>query len=187
MKALLKKIFKRIYLKVEETKDYQAPIKFGMYIIQKFTRNRRVPWPVHHTSIVTGHQNIEIGIDTNPGYMPGCYIQGIGNIKIGDYTQISSNVGIISSNHNVYDTREHILSSVVIERYCWIGMNAVVMPGVVLGEHTIVGAGAVVTKSFEEGYCIIAGNPAKKIRDINPNKVIKFKNKFLYIGYNKIS
>ena len=48
-------------------------------------------------------------------------------------------------------------------------MNSVILPGVVLGEKTIVGAGSVVTKSFLEGYCVIAGNPAKKIKDLNKN------------------
>jgi acetyltransferase-like isoleucine patch superfamily enzyme len=42
-------------------------------------------------------------------------------------------------------------------------MNAVILPGVTLGDHTIVGAGSVVTHSFPEGHCTIAGNPAKKI------------------------
>ena len=55
---------------------------------------------------------------------------------------------------------------VIIGEKCWIGMNCVVLPGVTLGDHTIVGAGAVVTKSFKDGYCVIAGNPAKKIKDI---------------------
>ena len=45
-------------------------------------------------------------------------------------------------------------------------MNAMIMPGVELGPHTVVGAGAVVTKSFPEGHCVIAGNPAKLIKKI---------------------
>lgn len=47
-----------------------------------------------------------------------------------------------------------------------MGMNAVILPGVTLGPHTSVGAGAVVTKSFPEGYCIVAGIPAKKIKEV---------------------
>lgn len=45
-------------------------------------------------------------------------------------------------------------------------MNAVILPGVHLGDHTIVGAGSVVTRSFPEGNIIIAGVPAKKIKDL---------------------
>lgn len=61
---------------------------------------------------------------------------------------------------------QHDLKEVRIDDYCWIGMNVVVLPGVHLGPRTIVGAGSVVTKSFSDGYCVIAGNPAKKIKDI---------------------
>ena len=58
---------------------------------------------------------------------------------------------------------------VVISEDCWIGMNSVILPGVVLGKHTIVGAGSIVTKSFD-GNCVIAGNPAKKIKDLERKK-----------------
>lgn len=46
---------------------------------------------------------------------------------------------------------------------CFIGMNSILLPGVELGERTIVGAGSVVTKSFPEGNVVIAGNPARVI------------------------
>ena len=47
---------------------------------------------------------------------------------------------------------------------CWIGANAIVLPGVSLGDHVIVGAGAIVTKSFPSN-CTIAGVPARIIKD----------------------
>lgn len=43
-------------------------------------------------------------------------------------------------------------------------MNSVILPGVELGDNTIVGAGSIVTKSFSKGHVVIAGNPAKVIR-----------------------
>ena len=46
---------------------------------------------------------------------------------------------------------------------CFIGANAIVMPGVVIGDGAIVGAGAVVTKVVPAG-CIVAGNPARVVR-----------------------
>ncbi len=54
--------------------------------------------------------------------------------------------------------------------HCWIGMNAVILPGVELGERTVVGAGSVVTKSFPEGHCVIAGNPARILRRLEKPK-----------------
>jgi len=62
-------------------------------------------------------------------------------------------------------------------------MNAVILPGVVLGDFTIVGAGAIVTKSFPEGYCVIAGNPAKVIRQLDPTKCKRYKSYPEYIGF----
>ena len=55
---------------------------------------------------------------------------------------------------------------IIIEKNCWIGTGAIILPGVHLKESTIV-AGAVVTKSFNKGKIIIAGNPAKIINKIN--------------------
>ena len=63
-----------------------------------------------------------------------------------------------------------------IGKHCWLGHSASVMPGIVLGDFTLVGAGAVVTKSFEEGYCVIAGNPAKIIRQLDKTACIAYAN-----------
>lgn len=56
---------------------------------------------------------------------------------------------------------------IVIRDHVWLGYNVLVLPGCEIGPSSIVGAGSVVTKSFPEGHCIIAGNPAKKIRDLS--------------------
>lgn len=98
----------------------------------------------------------------------GSYFQTIdGSITIGKGTKISFNVGMITTNHNFNDLEHHQPGKdIIIGENCWIAMNVMILPGVVLGAHTIVGAGSVVTKSFEEGNCIIAGNPAKKIKDL---------------------
>lgn len=171
---------------IHETRDYQGAINFDFWFKQKLLNlggNRRAYWPVHWTSRVYEVENILVGIDAYPGIMQGCYIQGKGKIIIGDYTQIGPNVIIISANHDVYDSREHIAAPVKIGKYCWLGAGAKIMPGVELGDWTVVGAGAVVTKSFPEGYCVIGGVPAKLIKNLERDKCVAFKNKIEYRGY----
>ncbi len=170
---------------VYKTRHTQTPIKPSMWFLQKVVGiNRSAYWPVHFTSIVTGSKNIVAGIETCPGYMPGCYIQGMGKIFIGDYTQIAANVGIISANHELHDNRAHKKGECVrIGKYCWIGMNAVILPGVELGDYTVVGAGSVVTRSFPEGYCVIAGSPARCMKKIDPAACVFHRSEYEYNGY----
>jgi len=172
---------------IRETAATQVPITFSMWLAQKVRGiNRECYWPVHFTSLVYSPKNVYVGVETSPGYMPGCYIQAEEKIYVGDYSQIGPSVGIISANHDVYDCRVHELGEPIrIGRYCWIGMHAVVLPGVELGDFTVVGAGSVVTKSFPEGYCVIAGNPARIIRRLEKAKCVEYKSQFEYNGYIK--
>lgn len=157
-----------------------------MWFYQKILGfNRKTYWPVHFTSIVSNYKNIYAGIDTSPGYSPGCYIQGGGKVYIGDYTQIAPNVGIISSNHDIHDSRKKVIGEVKIGKYCWIGMNAMILPNVTIGDFTVIAAGAIVTKPYPEGYCILAGNPAKIIKYLDKDKCIPFRNEYEYNGYIK--
>ncbi len=64
----------------------------------------------------------------------------------------------------------HKGENVVLGDGVWIGMNSMVLPGVELGPHTVVGAGSVVTRSFSEGYCVIGGNLAKEIKKLDKNR-----------------
>lgn len=175
----------------DETRDHNNPITFGMWFLQKVVGfNRQVYWPVHFTSVVTGYKNIVIGIDTSPGFAHGCYIQatGEGKITIGDYTGIGPNVGIVSSGHSLTDFRKHEYNSVVIGKYCWIGMNSVILPKVTLGDFTVVRAGSVVNTSFPDGYCVIGGNPAVLIKKFPPEAAHlfnRYQHKKRYVGYIK--
>lgn len=188
----MKKILKKIYLlflklfckKCYETHGTAAPITFKFLFFQKILGfNRKVYWPVHFTSIVSHYKNIKIGVGTAPGMAPGCYIQGGGKIYIGDYTIVAPNVGIISANHDLYDNKKHVKTTISIGDYCWLGMNSIILPNVTLGDFTIIGAGSVVTKSFEDGYCVIAGNPAKVIKRLEKEKCVKHENIYKYHGY----
>lgn len=169
---------------VEETKDTQTPATLENWIDQHVLMINQGPyWPLHPSSRVSIWRNVLLGVETSPGLMPGCYISAIGKIEIGDYTQIAPNVGIISANHELEDNRAFDVGGVSIGAYCWLGMGSVVLPGVTLGDFTVVGAGAIVTKSFPEGYCVIGGNPGKLIKRLDPEKCTRHKSEHEYIGY----
>jgi acetyltransferase-like isoleucine patch superfamily enzyme len=168
------------------TYNYQCRVSLWLWFVQKVLNiggNKKVYWPVESTSMVLDPDNILVGVDTCPGLMRGCYIQGSGGIVIGDYTQIGPNVVIVSSNHDIYDSRKSVKKKISIGNYCWLGAGCKIMPGVILGDHTIVGAGAVVTKSYPEGYSIIGGVPARLIKNIDPDKCIDYELNPKYYGY----
>lgn len=156
----------------------EMPLSFYMadFFFRKFLRiNADVPWAVHHTSRVINAKNITRGINVFPGDSPGNFIDASNGISLGDYTNIGPNVGLITANHNlinnaIYDPAPPIK----IGKFCWIGMNVVILPGVELGDFTIVGAGAVVSKSFTEGYCVIGGVPAQIINHLDKNACDEF-------------
>ncbi|MFZ5848070.1 MAG: acyltransferase [Actinomycetota bacterium] len=101
---------------------------------------------------------------------PGCYFQNFAaDITLGKGCYIAPNVGIITANHDPANLHSHLPGApVTLGDGCWVGMNSVLLPGVTLGPGTVVGAGSVVTKSFPQGHCVVAGNPARKIRELRP-------------------
>jgi acetyltransferase-like isoleucine patch superfamily enzyme len=140
---------------------------------RKIRVNRDVPWPVSPQIRIVYPENIVFHPDDLNNFQGfGNYFQAIGKITIGHGTYIAPNVGIITSNHTVDNLDEHDEPKpVTLGERCWIGMNSMILPGVTLGEHTVVGAGSVVTKSFPNGNCVIAGNPAKIIRLLDGGKI----------------
>jgi acetyltransferase-like isoleucine patch superfamily enzyme len=96
----------------------------------------------------------------------GCYIQGANGLEIGAGTIIAPGVKIITANHSFADFQQWVVAEPIrIGRNCWIGVNAVILPGVQLGDRVIVGAGSVVTKSIPSN-CVIAGVPARTLRSL---------------------
>lgn len=166
------------FLKFSKTKLQSSYLDFLKFKLG-FTS---VYWPVHKNCTVANHERIFVGINALIG-RPGNYIQGAGFVFIGNYVQFGPNVGILSSNHDLYDQRKSHSDKIVIGDYSWIGMNSVVLSGVNLGTRTIVAAGSVVTKSFPDGFCVIGGIPAKVIKYIDKEKFVPWKDDEEFYGY----
>jgi len=142
----------------------------------------KVYWYYHKRCTIAHPRKIYVGKNCLIG-RPGCYIQGAGSVYIGDYVQFGPNVGVLSSNHDLYDQTKYKNAPIKIGDYSWVGMNSVVTAGVELGTRTIVAAGSVVTKSFPEGFCVIGGTPAKIIKQIDKNKFTPWHEEEEWYGY----
>lgn len=132
--------------------------------------NRGVKFPVSPFNTVINYRNIVFDPDDLHIFMgKGRYFQAENaRIVIGKGTYIANNSGLITANHDINNLSTHEeAKDIILGEKCWLGLNSVVLPGVVLGDHTIVAAGAVVTKSFPEGHCVIGGVPAKIIKEID--------------------
>ncbi|MBI5728780.1 MAG: acyltransferase [Candidatus Magasanikbacteria bacterium] len=145
MRRLCKKMFKAF--------GEGAEIRPGSYIVccSRINIGRRVvvrPGSVFEADPRPGEQGIMIGDDVLLG--PGVHIY-VNNHDF-DNPEVST-----------IDLPETPSKAVVVERGAWIGANAIILPGVVVGEHSVIGAGSVVTKSVPP-YTIVAGNPARIIR-----------------------
>jgi len=142
------------------------------FMAQKLLRiNSRVPWPVHWSSEVKGFENIQRGPET-PGSTICCYIDGRNGIIIEDNVWLGPKLSIISMNHDLLDYNNYIKAKPIrIGRDSLISSDCIILAGVELGPHTVVAAGAVVTKSFLEGNQLIGGNPAVVIKKLDAYKM----------------
>ena len=91
----------------------------------------------------------------------------MGGITICDNVLIGPNVSLVSENHPIDPTQRKSLigKPIVIKNNAWIGASATILPGITVGENSIVAAGSIVTKDVPDNT-MVAGNPAKYMKSI---------------------
>lgn len=119
-----------------------------------------------------GH--LEIGNEVSFG--PNCAFYELrAGLEIGDFSMIGAGVCVSGVNHGMsttavpYRFQQPDNRPVRIGRNVWIGMNSTILPGVEIGDNTIIGAGSVVSRSIPQGM-IAYGNPCRVIRPVNISK-----------------
>jgi len=131
-----------------------AEVGEGCYIESPFYAN----WGGHHV-------HLGKGVYANFG---ATFVDDT-HIYIGDATMLGPNVVIATAGHPIDpELRARALQynmPVRIGRNCWLGAGVIVMPGVTIGDNTVIGAGSVVTKDIPSGVVAI-GNPCKVMREV---------------------
>lgn len=109
-----------------------------------------------------------ITIGANVRINRGTTIFAYESIHIGDHTLIGEFVSIRDANHGIAPgenirSQDHIAKSIKLGKDVWIGRGSVILPGVEIGDHSIIGANSVVSRSIPAGT-IALGSPAKPLR-----------------------
>jgi maltose O-acetyltransferase len=109
-----------------------------------------------------------IHLENNVAINRNCTFLAHGNISIGENSMVGPNVVILTVDHDyrvegIGTQTAHKVSPVVIGRNVWLGANAIILPGVTIGNGAVVAAGSVVTADVGENS-IVGGNPARFIK-----------------------
>ena len=171
------KIFSKTfpYYKPETFFRIGRSLVFINFIFQKFFRiNSSTKFMVHYTSKFVLSSDISF-VDKGDlttvfesfAASPNCYLQAYNGIIFEGGVLIAPNVKIISANHDVNDYSKHIdAEPIYIKKNVLIGAGATILPGIKIGEGSIVGSNSVVTKNVPS-FTVVAGNPAKIIKKVN--------------------
>jgi acetyltransferase-like isoleucine patch superfamily enzyme len=114
-----------------------------------------------------GFQSNQVSIGDGSFVNAGCQFEGFGRIDIGRDVFLGPQVMILTSTHDIGEDgqveRNPTCKPVRIGDRCWLGARTTVLPGVTIGEGTIIGAGAVVTRDCKPG-AVYVGVPARQLR-----------------------
>lgn len=112
-------------------------------------------------------RNIHIGENVFINHL--CSFLDIAKITLEDFVIVGPRVTIITDNHPVDPTTRRKLQAqpVTIKRNVWLAANCTMLPGVTVGENSVVAAGAVVSKDVPPNV-VVAGIPAKILKQLKP-------------------
>lgn len=93
-------------------------------------------------------------------------IMDYGDVHIGEGTTLSKNNILITATHDCEDRKKIIIKPISIGKNVWISTGCIVLPGVTIGDNSVIGAGSVVSKDIP-AHCVVVGNPASVVRKLS--------------------
>jgi len=172
IRTRIKKLFVALYLKANHVSFSSTPEMVGRW--PKFFNQGRIvlgdkcrfrEYRTRHI-LATIKQNALLEFGEKCYLGDGVNICAAKKIVIGAHTQLAPNVSIYDTNFHPVQQGDPILEAeIVIGRNVWIGEHSIVMPGVTIGDHSVIGANSVVTKNIPSRV-MAAGSPAKVIDNI---------------------
>jgi acetyltransferase-like isoleucine patch superfamily enzyme len=164
VKVVLKRIFTNVFIKcLDGCGMYEPPCQR----IKAFFINKIMDGNIHQSSVILpkvsikNYKNLELGKYSYISH--GVTIDNYDKVIIGKCVTISPEVYISTGDHSTDDlTPKH--GEIIIGNGVFIGARAVILKGISIGDHSIIGAGAVVTKNIPP-KSIAVGNPAKVIKE----------------------
>lgn len=121
------------------------------------------------------NRHCELILGRSAGITSRHFVDCNGGIYIGDFTTVAGiRSQILTHSIDIYQNRQDA-KPVRIGKYCFVGTGCILLPGSVLPDYSVLGAGSVLTKSYEETYSIYAGSPAKSVKKLSCDAVLYFR------------
>ena len=165
MKPFRLYLYSQIVRWLPETRFFGLKVKLLRWCGATVGQNVRI----NSSAQFSGDGTLSIGDDVWVG--PGCFLSPVGEatIRLGSHIDMAPQVTILTGSHKIDVDGEHIggegySASVVVGDGCWLGAKSLLLPGVKLSKKTVVAASAVVTRSIDCETSLVAGVPAKVVK-----------------------
>lgn len=152
-------LLNKIIIRINNLKSKCLKIRFKLQYGSKHLSFKKGSYFRKPFKLILG-DDATLVIGENVFFNHFCSINCLGKITIGDNTIFGENVHIYDHNHKYKDsspinTQGFSISEVTIGNNCWIGSNVIILKGVKIGDHSVIGAGCVIYKDVEPNSVIV--------------------------------
>ena len=133
-----------------------------MLLVRLFGGNISWQASLHPTANIDYPWNLTMDAKSSLGEK--CWVYAMASISIGEYSCIGKDVYLLTGSHDIEkSTFDLVTRPIDIGKGCWVATASTILPGIVIGDYSVVAANSVVVKNIEP-WTVVGGNPAKFIK-----------------------